>query len=152
MQQNKRCSKEKQAERKKAKKEERCREKEREGQQHKVILPCGSRSMKSLSSGASFSSSACISTPKSSSSGSGLIGVEVQEVAELKRASGNGDAGCCCTGEFKSASCMGEGADPDNKKTGVSPTLSCHGLIYLALCVLLQRSQGLEQNLTMSPI
>ena len=120
-----------------------------------MILPCGSRSMKSLSSGASFSSSACISTPKSSSSGSGLIGVEVQEVAELKRASGNGDAGCCCTGEFKSASCMGEGADPDNKKTGVSPTLSCHGLIYLALCVLLQKlqvSQGVKQNFTMSPI
>ena len=133
MQQNKRCSKEKQAE---ESEEGRKLQRERErGQQHKVILPCGSRSMKSLSSGASFSSSACISTPKSSSSGSGLIGVEVQEVAELKRASGNGDAGCCCTGEFKSASCMGEGADPDNKKTSKSHVVMSWSYLYCTVCV-----------------
>lgn len=86
---------------------EREREKKKVCVQHKVILPCGSRSMKSLSSGASFSSSACMSTPRSKSSGSsGVIGVEVQEVAELKRASArNGDDGCCCSsGEFKSPS------------------------------------------------
>ena len=73
------------------------------------ILPCGSRSAKSRS-GASLSSSACMSTPKSSKGGD--RGAEVQEV-ELKKASGNGDPGCW--GENNS-SCMGEGEPNNNRK------------------------------------
>lgn len=63
------------------------------------------------SSETSFSSSACISTPKSRSGGD--RGAEVQEV-ELKRASGNGDRGCC--GEGGKSSCMGE-VEPNNNRT-----------------------------------
>ena len=62
------------------------------------------------SSETSFSSSACISTPKSSRGGD--RGAEVQEV-ELKRASGNGDPGCC--GEWGRSSCIGEG-EPNNDR------------------------------------
>lgn len=61
-------------------------------------------------SGASFSSSACMSTPRSNRGGD--RGAEVQEV-ELKRASGNGDPGCC--GEYIT-SCTGEGEPSNNRK------------------------------------
>ena len=80
----------------------------------RFILPCGSRSVKSRS-GASFSSSACISTPKSSKGGD--KGAEVQEV-ELKRASGNGDPGCC--GEGGRSSSIGEVAPNNNRTNGES--------------------------------
>jgi len=66
-------------------------------------------------SGASFSSSACISTPKSSKGGD--KGAEVQEV-ELKRASGNGDPGCC--GEGGGSSSIGEVAPNNNRTNGES--------------------------------
>ena len=62
------------------------------------------------SSETSFSSSACISTPKSNRGGD--RGAEVQEV-ELKRASGNGDPGCC--GDWGRSSCIGE-VEPNNNR------------------------------------
>ena len=90
-------------------------EREREQESNtRFILPCGSRSAKSRS-GASFSSSACISTPKSSKGGD--KGAEVQEV-ELKRASGNGDPGCC--GEGRRSSSIGEVAPNNNRTNGES--------------------------------
>ena len=70
------------------------------------------------SSETSFSSSACISTPKSNKVGD--RGAEVQEV-ELNRASGNGDLGCC--GERDWSSCMGEVEPSNNRKKIVSPNL-----------------------------
>lgn len=74
------------------------------------VLPCGSRSVKS-SSETSFSSSACISTPKSSRGGD--RGAEVQEV-ELSRASGNGEPGCC--GGRGGSSCIGVDEPNNNRK------------------------------------
>lgn len=97
------------------KKSKQQREREREQESNtRFILPCGSRSVKSRS-GASFSSSACISTPKSSKGGD--KGAEVQEV-ELKRASGNGDPGCC--GEGGRSSSIGEVAPNNNRTNGES--------------------------------